>query len=159
MRRAKIVATIGPASDSEQVLESLIKAGMNIARLNFSHGTHEQHRMRIAAIRVAANKLEMPVGILQDLQGPKIRVGRLSTPIQLAAGEQVCLYAAQDETPKTGNQLIPVDFRELFESVQKGDRLLLDDGRIVSAPLEDMYPFLERSELARTTFVNEPGEA
>ena len=130
MRRAKIVATIGPASDSEQVLESLIKAGMNIARLNFSHGTHEQHRMRIAAIRGAANKLEMPVGILQDLQGPKIRVGRLSAPIQLAVDEQVCLYATQDESPKTANQLIPVDFREMFESVHNGDRLLLDDGRL-----------------------------
>ncbi|MCX6059477.1 MAG: pyruvate kinase, partial [Chloroflexi bacterium] len=78
MRRAKIVATIGPASDSIQVLESLIKAGMNVARLNFSHGTHEQHQARVAAIRAAAKKLGMPVGILQDLQGPKIRVGKLA---------------------------------------------------------------------------------
>ena len=130
MRRAKIVATIGPASDSEQALESIIKAGVNVARLNFSHGTHEQHQARVAAIRTASSKLGMPVGILQDLQGPKIRVGKLAVPLQLSVGEQVCLYATQDASPKTDNQLLPVDFRELFDSVQAGDRLLLDDGRL-----------------------------
>ncbi len=130
MRRAKIVATIGPASDSEQALESIIKAGMNVARLNFSHGTHEQHALRVATIRAVSKRLGMPVGILQDLQGPKIRVGRLAVPIQLSIGEQVCLYATKDEAPKTDNQLLPVDFRELFDSVREGDRLLLDDGRM-----------------------------
>jgi pyruvate kinase len=83
MRRAKIVATIGPASDSEQALESLITAGMNVARLNFSHGTHEQHARRVATIRSISKKLNTPVGILQDLQGPKIRVGKLDVPLQL----------------------------------------------------------------------------
>ena len=130
MRRAKIVATIGPASDSEQVLELLVRAGMNVARLNFSHGTHEQHASRVATIRNLAKKLNTPIGILQDLQGPKIRVGKLATPLQLNAGEQVCLYATQDELPKTSKQLLPVDFRELFDSVQVGDKLLLDDGRL-----------------------------
>jgi pyruvate kinase len=130
MRRAKIVATIGPASDSEQALESIIKAGMNVARLNFSHGTHEQHQARVAAIRAVSKKLGMPIGILQDLQGPKIRVGKLTVPLQLSVGEQVCLYATQDAPPKTDNQLLPVDFRELFDSVHTGDRLLLDDGRL-----------------------------
>ncbi len=130
MRRAKIVATIGPASDSEQVLETIIKAGMNVARLNFSHGTHEQHALRVAKIRSVSKRLGMPVGILQDLQGPKIRVGRLAVPLQLSIGEEVCLYATKDEPPKTDNQLLPVDFRELFDSVQAGDKLLLDDGRM-----------------------------
>ncbi len=130
MRRAKIVATIGPASDSAKVLEALIKAGMNIARLNFSHGTHPQHAERIQSLRAVSQRLNAPIGILQDLQGPKIRVGKLSAPIQLSVSEQVCLYATQDEPPKTDNQLIPVDFRELFDSVQAGDRLLLDDGRL-----------------------------
>ncbi len=130
MRRAKIVATIGPASDSEQALESLIKAGMNVARLNFSHGTHEQHALRVATIRAVADKLGVPIGILQDLQGPKIRVGKLAVPLQLSTGEQICLYATQDIAPKTDNQLLPVDFRELFDAVQAGDRLLLDDGRL-----------------------------
>jgi pyruvate kinase len=130
MRRAKIVATIGPASESEQALESLIKAGMNVARLNFSHGTHQEHEAKVARIRAISKKLGMPVGILQDLQGPKIRLGNLAKPLQLSIGEQICLYATQDEAPKTDDQLLPVDFRELFESVQAGDRLLLDDGRL-----------------------------
>src|SRR5689334_9818488 len=118
MRKAKIVATIGPACDSEQALESLVKAGINVARLNFSHGTHEQHAARVSAIRAVSKKLGMPVGILQDLQGPKIRVGQLESPLQLSVGEEVCLYATQDQAPKTDKQLIPVDFRELFDSVQ-----------------------------------------
>ncbi len=130
MRRAKIVATIGPASESEQVLESLIKAGMNVARLNFSHGTHDQHEAKVATIRAVSKRLGVPVGILQDLQGPKIRVGKLDVPLQLSVGEQVCLYATQDDPPQTDNQLLPVDFRELFDSVHVGDRLLLDDGRL-----------------------------
>jgi pyruvate kinase len=130
MRRAKIVATIGPASESEEILEALIKAGMNVARLNFSHGTPAQHAARIQSIRAVSKRLNTPIGILQDLQGPKIRVGKLSNPIQLSVGEQVCLYATEDEKPCTDCQLIPVDFRELFDSVQPGDRLLLDDGRL-----------------------------
>jgi pyruvate kinase len=130
MRRTKIVATIGPASESEQALEALIKAGLNVARLNFSHGTHEEHATKVKRIRAVSQKLEMPVGILQDLQGPKIRVGKLDAPLQLTIDEEVCLYATQDKPPKTDKQLIPVDFRELFDSVQTGDRLLLDDGRL-----------------------------
>ena len=100
MRRAKIVATIGPASDSEAALESLVRAGMNIARLNFSHGTHDQHELRVARIRAVAKKLNLPIGILQDLQGPKIRVGKLAASLQLSSGEEVCLYAAQDDPPR-----------------------------------------------------------
>ncbi|MEW6403197.1 MAG: pyruvate kinase [Chloroflexota bacterium] len=129
-RKAKIVATIGPASETEAVLEALIKAGMNVARLNFSHGTHEQHAARVATIRSVSERLGRAVGILQDLQGPKIRVGKLLAILQLSVGEQVCLYATQDKPPQTDTQLIPVDFRELFDSVQPGDRLLLDDGRL-----------------------------
>lgn len=130
MRNVKIVATIGPASDTEDVLESLMRAGMNVARLNFSHGTHEQHRERVDRIRRVSKRLNIPVGILQDLQGPKIRVGKLENPLQLSPGEEISLYATQDSPPKNGHQVIPVDFRELFDSVQKGDKLLLDDGRL-----------------------------
>jgi pyruvate kinase len=129
-RKAKIVATIGPASHTEQVLERLVLAGMNVARLNFSHGTHEQHAEWIARIRRVSQKLGVSIGILQDLQGPKIRVGELSEPVQLSEGETMTLYATG--TSPTGNRekQIPVDFRELFDSVQPGDRLLLDDGRL-----------------------------
>lgn len=129
-RKAKIIATIGPASDSEEVLEALISAGMNVARLNFSHGTHKEHAARIKKIRSISKKLGKSVGILQDLQGPKIRIGQLSAPMQLEVGEIIRFYAAKDNPPKKSGKSIPVDFRELFASVQPDDLLLLDDGRL-----------------------------
>jgi pyruvate kinase len=129
-RKAKIVATLGPACESEATLEGLIKAGVNVARLNFSHGTHEQHAARIKAVREIAERLGVSVGILQDLQGPKIRVGSLPAPMQLEEGARVSLYAEGDEPPDSMGQVIPVDFRQLFEAVQTGERLLLDDGRL-----------------------------
>ena len=129
-RKAKIVATIGPASESLEMLEKLVRAGMNVARLNFSHGTHEQHAVRVARLHEVSDRLNVAIGILQDLQGPKIRVGRLSNPIQLSNDEQIILFASADPAPKTSQQTVPVDFRELFESVRTSDRLLLDDGRL-----------------------------
>src|ERR1043165_8941266 len=129
-RKAKIVATIGPASQSEEELEKLVQAGMNVARMNFSHGTHEQHAERIALIHKVSEKLGVAVGILQDLQGPKIRVGELSEPVQLSEGETVVLYATGTPPPQIDCKHIPVDFRQLFDSVRTSDRLLLDDGRL-----------------------------
>lgn len=129
-RRTRIVATIGPASSSETMLEKLVRAGMNVARLNFSHGTHDDHALCIARIRAVSQELALPVAILQDLQGPKIRVGALSAPIQLQEGEKVALYSNQDSPPNGSTQVIPVDFPELFESVKPGDSLLLDDGKL-----------------------------
>lgn len=129
-RKAKIVATIGPASQSEEVLEKLIQAGMDVARMNFSHGTHAQHAERIALIRKVSERLGVSVGILQDLQGPKIRVGELSDPVQLSEGETIILYATGTPAPGNGEKKIPVDFRQLFDSVRTSDRLLLDDGRL-----------------------------
>jgi len=129
-RKAKIVATIGPASQSEETLETLINAGMNVARMNFSHGTHEQHAERIALIRKVSKRLGKSIGIIQDLQGPKIRVGALEEPIQLTEGELITLYVTESTPPETSGKLIPVDFRQLFDSVRTSDRLLLDDGRL-----------------------------
>lgn len=129
-RKAKIIATIGPASDSEETLEALILAGVNVARLNFSHGTHKEHAAMIAKIRNIAKKLKKSVGILQDLQGPKIRIGQLAAPMSLAEGDYVCFYATEDTPPNERIQNIPVDFRELFDSVKVDDLMLLDDGRL-----------------------------
>jgi pyruvate kinase len=129
-RKAKIVATIGPVSESEEILEKLVMAGMNVARMNFSHGTHEQHAARIARIRKVCEKLNVCVGILQDLQGPKIRVGELAQPVQLSEGEEVTLYATGTSPVPQGGKKIPVDFRQLFDAVQPSDHLLLDDGRL-----------------------------
>ena len=129
-RKAKIVATIGPACQSEDLLEKLVLAGVNVARMNFSHGTHEQHAERIARVRRVSEKLGISVGILQDLQGPKIRVGELPEPVQLAEGETVTLYTTGTTSPGSDEKKIPVDFRELFDSVRVSDRLLLNDGRL-----------------------------
>ncbi|HEY5983416.1 MAG TPA: pyruvate kinase [Anaerolineales bacterium] len=130
IRRAKIIATIGPASRDQAMLERLVAAGLDVARLNFSHGTHEEHAAVIASIRRVSEKTGRAIGILQDLQGPKIRVGQLEAPLQLSEGEQVVLFDAQTKAPEKAVQAIPVDFRELFEAVHKGDKLLLDDGRL-----------------------------
>ncbi len=129
-RKAKIVATIGPASQDEAVLEKLILAGMNVARVNFSHGTPAEHAERIGTIHRVADKLGVPVGILQDLQGPKIRVGALPAPLQLSDGEMVTLYATGNGAESGKDKQIPVDFQQLFDSVKQGERLLLDDGRL-----------------------------
>jgi pyruvate kinase len=128
-RKAKIVATIGPASQSEEILEELLLTGMNVARMNFSHGTHEEHERRIALLRKVAERLGLSVGILQDLQGPKIRVGELHEELQLFEGETVTLYAS-GTTPANGDQKrIPVDFRQIFDSVRSSDPLLLDEAQ------------------------------
>ena len=115
-RKVKIVATIGPACQSEAMLEKMIRAGMNVARMNFSHGTHDQHAERIACIRRVTAKLGVSVGILQDLQGPKIRVGELAEPIQLSEGEVITLYVAGGTPQGNGEKKIPVDFRQLFDA-------------------------------------------
>jgi pyruvate kinase len=129
-RKVKIVATIGPATEKEELLEKLILSGMNVARMNFSHGTHEQHAERIRLIRKLEEKLGVSVGILQDLQGPKIRVAELTKTLQLSEGEIVVLHATNRTPPEQGGTKIPVGFRQLFDSVQTSDRLLLDDGRL-----------------------------
>jgi len=129
-RKVKIVSTIGPASEGDEVLEKLMLAGMNVARLNFSHGSHQDHAERIARIRRVSEKLGISVGILQDLQGPKIRVGELPEPLQLSEGEEITLYATGTTPPESNTKTIPVDFRQLFDSVRTSDKLLLDDGRL-----------------------------
>ena len=128
-RKAKIVATIGPASQDEAVLEKMLLAGVDVARLNYSHGTHESHAARILSLRALAKRLGHPLAILQDLQGPKIRVGVLPEPLTLLAGQQVRLYP--EGTVKPVGVSIPVDFPQLFGEVKPGDRILLDDGRLV----------------------------
>src|SRR5689334_456018 len=90
--KTKIVATIGPASESPAILERMIQAGMNIARLNFSHGDFDRHRQNMENIRAAAKRINRPVAIMADLSGPKMRIGKLATePVQLKGGDQISL--------------------------------------------------------------------
>ncbi len=127
-RRVKIVATIGPATNSEANLEKAIRAGMNVARLNFSHGSHEDHLKVIQSVRKLSRDLRAPVTILQDLQGPKIRVGKFEKgSIPLVPGTQVTITMKK----VMGQEgLIPSDFPELAQSVKPGTKILLDDGLI-----------------------------
>ncbi len=140
-RRAKIICTIGPASNSEAVMRDLLRLGMDVARLNFSHGTHEEHARNIERLRRAAKKEGRTVCILQDLQGPKIRTGRLKghEPVLLAAGSHVVI------TPRDvlGNaKTIATTFQTLAREVEPGSRILLCDGlielRVVGVKGEDV---------------------
>ena len=88
-KKVKILATLGPASDSVEVIENLIKAGANLFRLNFSHGTHEYHSKTLLNIKTAMKNLDSIVGVLQDISGPKVRIGELKTPFKLQKGDQI----------------------------------------------------------------------
>jgi pyruvate kinase len=126
--KTKIICTIGPASRSEEVLERLMMGGMSIARLNFSHGSLEQHRNDISTIRSVARRLGRSVAILVDLPGPKIRIGHLETePIVLEKGAE--LYLTTRDVPGTSS-LIPVSYKRLPESVFPGSVIYLNDGFI-----------------------------
>jgi pyruvate kinase len=128
MRHTKIVATVGPASEGPQLLRELVEAGVDVFRLNFSHGTHESHAAVVGRIRDAAREVGRHVGILQDLSGPKIRTGPLSGgPLSLVDGEELRI-AAGDEPGTAGRVFTP--YAPLIAAARPGDRLLLDDGRI-----------------------------
>ncbi len=127
-RRTKIVATIGPATESPQRIKELVKAGATTFRLNFSHGDHKEHQRRIETIRKASDELGIHIGILQDLQGPKIRLGRFKDgPITLTTGDNFSLTAKDIDC----NQSIArVTYDKLAEEVTAGSRIMLDDGRV-----------------------------
>ncbi len=127
-RRTKIVATIGPATQSEEVIEDLIKAGVSTFRLNFSHGDHKDHAERIKTIRKVSKKLDLDVGILQDLQGPKIRLGRFKDgPVKVKEGDNFILTSNKVECTKS---IANVTYKKLAQEVTAGKRILLDDGKI-----------------------------
>jgi pyruvate kinase len=128
-RRAKIVATLGPATASEERIEGVLRAGVDVVRLNFSHGTQAEHGERIARVRAAAGRLGRAVAVLQDLQGPKIRTGRLEGggPVTLVTGAQLVITTRD----ALGNpNLISTTYERLPADVKPGDTLLLDDGRL-----------------------------
>jgi pyruvate kinase len=128
MRRTKIVATIGPATESPEMLRQLIEAGATTFRLNFSHGDHSDHADRIATIRQVAHELGAHVGILQDLQGPKIRLGRFEAgPITLVNGDPFTLTSREVTCNRS---IATVTYDRLAEEVTVGSRILLDDGRV-----------------------------
>ncbi len=131
LRRTKIVATLGPATDNMENLSKMIAAGVDIVRVNFSHGTQEEHEARIKAVRRCAKEHERVVGILADMQGPKIRVARFREGfVELKPAQPFCLDADLDKD--AGNDdAVGIDYKDLPKDVHSGDTLLLDDGRIV----------------------------
>lgn len=123
--RTKIVATIGPASNSPEIIAQMVARGMNVARLNFSHGSYRDHKRTIALLRSISTKLATPITILQDLQGPKIRVGQLpQAGIALKSGTQITLVPESEKVPGT----IAIDYPHLAEEAKIGAQILLDDG-------------------------------
>lgn len=124
MRRTKIVCTLGPATSSPEIIAALVEAGLDVARINMSHGDRDGHREMIELLREAARAADRPVAILADLAGPKIRVGELPEPIELAPGDEVVM--AEEGRAEEGD--IPTTYRYLGEDLKPGDCVLLDDG-------------------------------
>lgn len=131
MRRTKIVATLGPSLDDQNVMRKVLESGANVFRANFSHGTADDHRQRIGAVRQLAEELGLEIAVMADLQGPKIRVARFKNDaIDLAVGDSFILDAELDSDG--GDQTkVGIDYKALPKDVQSGDTLLLDDGRLV----------------------------
>ncbi len=128
-RRAKIVCTVGPSSNTPEKLDALIDAGMNVARLNFSHGSHEDHARVFRMIRQEAARYDVAVSILADLQGPKIRVGKIPDPgIELIPEQQFTLTV--DPSAPIEPTRVPIDYAKLAEEIKVDDRILLDDGHL-----------------------------
>ncbi len=132
MRRAKIVCTLGPASSSPEKIAELIEAGMDVARLNFSHGDHESHRMTCANVREQARKAGRAVAVLLDLQGPKIRVGKFENDkVELRPGAE---FTITTDTSVLGNaQRVSTSYSAITGDVKVGDKMLLDDGFLTLA--------------------------
>ncbi len=131
LRRTKIVCTIGPASRSRKMLEQLMRAGMDVARLNFSHGTHQEHAEVIAHLRSLARDMKKPLAILQDLSGPKMRLGDLHPPeIMLRKNQTVGFTSQEIPEQKENCCLLPLPLPELMAALTPGRTLLLDDGKI-----------------------------
>lgn len=131
MRRTKIVATMGPATDTPETVERMIRAGVDVVRMNFSHGEVKDHIRRVKMVRAAADKLGWAVAILGDLQGPKIRIDRFKNgKVTIAAGEDFILDASLDSKSGTEKK-VGIAYKNLPNDVYTGDELLLDDGRIV----------------------------
>ena len=129
MRNTKIVATVGPASESEEILSRLIEAGVDVFRLNFSHGSYEKHQEVYERIRALARKNGKAIAILQDLQGPKIRLGRFATgSVEVKTGQRFIITARK---VVGGPGIVATDYPKLPAEVKVGDRILIDDGLIV----------------------------
>ncbi|MBN2731257.1 MAG: pyruvate kinase [Balneolaceae bacterium] len=160
-RRTKIVCTLGPSSNTQEKIEQLVLSGMNMARINFSHGSHEDHANVIAAVRSIAEQYDATLPILADLQGPKIRVGQMkNNGQQLESGSYVTLTT--DNTIEGTSETIPIDYDGLTRDAVEGDRILMDDGllelKVVKKEKENVVAqVVVGGELKSRKGVNLPG--
>jgi pyruvate kinase len=168
MRKVKIVGTLGPSSQTQPQIEALIRAGLDTARLNFSHGTHEVHRQVFERVRNAAKAVGKHVAVLQDLQGPKLRVGTLGPEgIHLKAGDEVLLYpeGTEPKSSLTGRIALPISAEiagPLSQDVRKGSKILFDDGKLLSevkssSPPEIVIEIQVGGKLTSNKGMNLPG--
>ncbi len=128
LKKTKIVCTLGPSSNSQETIEKMIKAGMNVARFNFSHGSYKEHKARIDMVRAASKKLGVPIALLLDTKGPEIRLGTFKTgSIMMEEGREFILTARDIEGDET---IVSVSYKELPKDVKAGDHILLSDGLI-----------------------------
>lgn len=133
MRRTKIIATIGPASETVEILSNMIKAGVDVCRLNFSHGTYEHHSKLLKNIRSAAKKNKKSIAVIQDLQGPKIRIGEINEDglILKSGGSVILVLRDKVKKNKTGHdRILPIPHKALFKSIKKRQIILLRDGLV-----------------------------
>ncbi|MFA6255055.1 MAG: pyruvate kinase [Patescibacteria group bacterium] len=132
MKRTKIVCTIGPASEAKTKIETMIQSGLNIARLNFSHGSHKHHALLINNLRRVADKLGQPIAVLQDLQGPRIRIGEIAEEgIKVEAGQTISLVPENFRISlKDVATFIPIQYPNLYKDLKPGDPILIDDAKI-----------------------------
>lgn len=128
MRKTKIVCTIGPASKSAEVMEDMLRSGMNVARLNFSHGTHEEHKKTIETFRAVRDRLGLPAAVMLDTKGPEIRIGTFKNgKVELKEGQKFVLTTTEREGDENG---VFVSYKELPSQLEKGNRILIDDGKV-----------------------------
>ncbi|MBF0995114.1 MAG: pyruvate kinase, partial [Lachnospiraceae bacterium] len=129
MRKTKIICTIGPASEDEEILEKMVKAGMNVARLNFSHGTHEEHQKKIITIKKLRERMGVPIAIMLDTKGPEYRIGTFADhKIELKEGDTFIFTAREVEGDQ---EKVSVSYKDLPHSVEPGDKILVNNGLVV----------------------------
>src|SRR5882672_10195344 len=160
MRNTKITCTIGPSTESPEMLEKMIRAGMNVARLNMSHATHEWTREIFQRVRTASQKVGIPCGIMMDTQGPAIRTGDLPIPLELKPGDifEFTVKGAQSEEEKS----VDVNYPNLINDIHEGDTVLVDNGVIRLRVLEKLHrrmrcEVLTEGELGSRRHINLPG--
>ena len=162
MKKTKIICTLGPSSRDEKVMEEMLKAGMNAARLNFSHGTHEEHRKTIETFRRVRDRLGVAAAVVLDTKGPEIRLGDFKNGEEML--EEGSMFTLTSEKCEGTSSRVSVSYRQLPSQVSEGTRILIDDGRlsmkVVSASETDISCVVEAGgSVSSRKGVNIPGQS